>query len=122
MDWEITIHEDKEYIEIVTHGHADKDGSMNMARVISETMRKNKINKALIDHSNLTGVSGKVVDVYQRPTLFKIIGVILGIKIAEVVRPEHIVHFRFFETVCINRGYKFSIFHNKASALTWLLS
>ena len=110
MEWEITIHKDHKYIEIITGGVLDKDGSMEMAKTIAETMRHHRITKALIDHRNVSDVSGKIIDVYERPKLFRLIGVILGIKIAEIVNPDHIKHFRFLETVCINRGYKFSVF------------
>jgi hypothetical protein len=122
MEWEITIHKDYEYIEIVTKGVADNHGSIEMAKSIAETMRHHRMTKALIDHRNVTNVSGNAVEVYERPKLFKIIGVILGIKIAEVIKPDHLEHFKFLETVCVNRGYKFSVFFDRTKALEWLLS
>jgi hypothetical protein len=121
MEWEITLHHDRKYIEIVTKGVADKDGSLAMAKKIAETMRHHRLTRALIDHTHIERISGKVVDVYERPKLFKIIGLILGIKIAEVINPEHGEFFRFLETVCTNQGYKFSIFHQRSAALAWLL-
>ena len=122
MEWEIIIHQDYKYVEIVTKGVADNQGSMDMAKSIAETMRHHRITKALIDHCNVTSVSGSAVEVYERPKLFKIIGVLLGIKIAEVINPDHLAHFKFLETVCINQGYKFSVFFDRPAALEWLLS
>lgn len=46
---------------------------------------------------------------------------ILRIKIAEIINPAHIDHFKFFETVCVNRGFKFSVFYERKNGLEWLL-
>lgn len=121
MEWNITIHKAKKYIEIVTSGVADMDGSMEMAKSIRKTMKHHRIVRAIIDHRAVTNVSGSVVEVYERPKLLKLIGMILGIKIAEIINPDHLDHFRFLETVCINNGYSFSIFYDRDNALKWLL-
>jgi hypothetical protein len=120
MEWEITVH--KNYIEIVTRGVADGKSSLKMAQAITDAMRSNRSTKALVDHRDLEAVTGHIADIYERPKIFKIIGVLLGIKIAEVVKPEHQEHFEFLETVCINQGYRFSIFREKDQALKWLLA
>ncbi len=120
MNWEIIIHESPRYLEVVTGGIADKEGSLEMAKDISENMRKNRITRALVDHRNLEAVEGKIIDIYDRPKAFRLIGVILGIRIAEVVKPEHERHFSFFETVCLNHGYKFAIFQQRGPAERWL--
>jgi hypothetical protein len=121
MECEITIHSDYKYIEIVTKGVLDKDSSMDMAKTIAATMRHHKVTRVLIDHRNVTNIPGNVLEVYERPKIFRIIGVLLGIKIAEVINPDHLEHFKFLETVCINQGYKFSIFYDRSNALEWLL-
>jgi hypothetical protein len=92
-----------------------------MAKIITETMRQNRITRVLIDHRKIEGVSGGIIDIYDRPKLLKVIGIILGIKIAEVIKPEHKKHFGFFETVCINQGFKILIFQERLPALEWLL-
>lgn len=121
MEWKITLNEEKQYAEIVTRGIADKDGSLDMAKEISTFMPKNRVTKALIDHSNISSVSGRPVQMFRRSKEFNEIGVIPGIKIAEVVKPEHKEFFDFLETVCANRGFLFSIFNDRKSALEWLL-
>ena len=122
MEWTITLNEEKQYAEIVTGGVADRDGSIEMAKEISKVLRKTKIKKLLIDHRNIRSVSGKILEIYQRPKEFEEIGVIREIRIAEVVKAEHKEFFHFLETVCVNRGYNFLIFDDKRSALKWLLS
>ena len=121
MEWTITLNEENLYVEIVTGGVADREGSLEMVKAISSALSKTQILKVLIDHRNISRVSGRAVDIYNRPMELKDVGVIQGIQVAEVVRPEHKEFFRFFETVCVNRGYLFSIFDNKKSALEWLL-
>jgi hypothetical protein len=122
MEWELIFHKEGKYVEIITQGVADYDGSLDMAKCITETMRNNKITKVLIDHRNIAGISGKTIEIYNRPKALRLIGLLLGVKIAEIIKPEHIEHFRFLETVCINQGFKLSIFHEKQEALKWLLS
>ncbi len=121
MEWELIVHKEGKYIEIVTQGVADYGSSLNMAKFITETMRKNRITKVLIDHRKITGISGNTIEIYNRPKTLRLIGLILGVKIAEIIKPEHIEHFRFFETVCKNQGFTMSIFQEKIEALNWLL-
>ncbi len=120
MEWEITIHSD--YIEVVTSGVADSDSSKAMADVIKDIMRSNKTTRALIDHSQLDGVSANTIEIYERPGILKFIVGIFRIKIAEIIKPEHREHFQFFETVCKNQGIQFSIFQDRKQAMEWLLS
>jgi hypothetical protein len=122
MEWKIEIIDENKYIEVITSGIADTDGSLNMAKEIKNTMKANRITKALIDHRNLVSVTGDILDIYDRPKIFRIIGVILRIKIAEIIKPEHLEHFKFFETVCVNRGYQLFVFQDKEKALSWLLT
>jgi hypothetical protein len=121
MELEITIHAEHKFIEFVSRGVLDNESSMDMARTIAETMRHHRVTKAIIDHRNVTYVSGKVIEVYERPKLFRLLGIILGIKIAEIIKPEDLEHFKFLETVCLNSGYKFSVFYDRIKALEWLL-
>ena len=121
MEWNIILKKENQYAEIITSGIADRERSLKMAKAISITMSKNKIKKILIDHRNISSVTGTIIEIYHRPKEFKEIGVIRDIKVAEVVRPEHKEFFNFLETVCVNRGYLFSIFEDRKSALEWLL-
>lgn len=120
MVWKITKH--RNYLEISTKGTADKDSSIAMAKAITNEMRENRMKRALVDHSHLESVTGNVFDIYERPNTFKLIGAIMGIRIGEIVKPEHREHFKFLETVCVNQGFQFSVFHDRDQALRWLLS
>lgn len=121
MEWEIAVHRDEKYIEVVTRGTANKENTLKMAKDVADSMKRNRITRALIDHRGIQSVSGDVVDIYERPKILKLIGLILRIRIAELIKPEHKEHFEFLETVMINRGFIFSVFHDKVEALKWLL-
>ncbi len=121
MEWNIVIHNEEKYVEIVTRGVVDGDSTIDMAKAIAQTMRSNRLIKALIDHRNVVNVIGGTSGTYSRPKIFRLIGLTLGIKIAEIIRPEHEGHFRFFESVCHNQGYRLSVFQEKDKALAWLL-
>jgi len=115
------LSEDRRYAAVVTSGTADNIGSLAMVKAITTVLGKTKIKRVLIDHRNISKVSGGIVDAYNRPKEFEGIGVPQDIKVAEVVRPEHRKFFDFLETVCVNRGYDFSIFEDEKGALEWLL-
>ena len=122
MEWHIVIHDADGYVEVITRGLADRDGSLNMAKAIAHTMRTHRITNALIDHRSIEDVVGNTLDIYDRPKVFRrLIGAIFRIKIAEIIKPEHRGHFKFLETVCLNQGYRLFIFEDKDKALAWLL-
>lgn len=121
MEWEVIYHDNPRYLEIVTRGVADEGASAVMAKAVKETMQAARLTRVLIDHRNITAVTGNIVAVRERPTLFRLIGVLLGVRIAELIRPEHREHFRFLETVCANRGYKLGVHYTREAALAWLL-
>jgi hypothetical protein len=121
MEWNIQFNEKDAYGLVVTRGEADRDGTIKMARAIAEALPEKKIKKVLIDHTNISAVSGEILDVYNRPKQFNEITKSQGIKVALIIKPEHRDFFNFLETVFINRGFMFMIFTNKETALEWLL-
>lgn len=122
MQWEIVIHGEQGYAEVVTSGVADKDGSLLMVQALAQAMRSHGLTKVLIDHRKIERVVGTTLDIYDRPSAFPALGQALQISIAELIRPEHWDHFRFFETVCRNRGFQVSVFLDQEKALAWLLA
>lgn len=120
MDWEIIIHSDPKFVEVITMGIADMDGSFAMAQELTNVMRKDRITRALIDHRNIDSVQGGTLDVNERPGIMKLLGLIIKIRIAEIVKPDHVQHFQFLETVFLNQGFSFRIFQEKEKAEKWL--
>jgi hypothetical protein len=122
MEWNLVIHNENKYLEVVTHGIVDSDCTIDMAQAIAQAMKSHRLTKVLIDHRNVENVLGSISATYNRPKIFRFIGLTLGIKIAEVIRPEHEYHFKFFEKICFDQGYRLSVFQDKDKALTWLLA
>lgn len=122
MKWEIIIDLEKQYAEVVTQGIADRDGSLEMVKALGRAIEGKAIKRVLIDHRNIESIIGDTLEVYNRPKKFKEMGVAYSQKIAEVVKPEHFDFFSFLQLVCMNRGFRFSIFHDKESAVDWLFT
>ncbi len=122
MEWNTTAHVEDGYVEIVTTGVADGEGSMKMAIALAETMRAHRCNKALIDHRNVEFIIGDTKAFNARPQAFRGEGPAVGIKIAEIVRPEHTGHFKYLETVFERMGHTVSVFQDRETALAWLLA
>lgn len=120
MEWTISFLPDQQIVVIQTHGVANETSSLEMAKSISKTMLEYHAMRCIIDHSDISSVSGNVVEIYHRPQELREIGVSSMAKIAEVVLPAHREHFGFLETVCRNRGFDFGIFNNQESAIQWL--
>ncbi len=122
MEWNIVEHNEDGYVEIVTQGVADGDGSMKMARALADAMRAHRINKAIIDHRNVDYIIGTSTAFNDRPKAFNEAGRTLEIKIAEIIRPEHRGHFKYLETLFANLGHKVAVFEEKDQAVAWLLA
>ena len=119
MEWTITFLPEERIVVIKTSGVADEKSSNEMAKSISKIMAKHLALRCLIDHTDISSVSGSVVEMYDRPKgLINIVP--FKIKIAEVVLPIHKKHFDFLEIVFRNRGFNFRIFDDRELAIQWL--
>ena len=121
MEWTIKVNQEKQYVEIVTSGSVDKQGSLGMISAIVSSSSEYEIKNILIDHTQIQSVTGDTFDVFYRPRKFQELGGIVVIRIAEVIKQEHEDFFEFLETVYANRGLKFKVFFEKKNALQWLL-
>ncbi len=121
MDWTFTLHAEEGYLEVTTRGNANRETTLAMAQTIAREAPKHQVKRILIDHRNISEVNGEVVDVYHRPRQLGENYNIHKVKIAELIIEEHTDFFRFFETVCLNRGFDFAIFTRRKDALGWLL-
>jgi hypothetical protein len=121
MECTISFLKDQRIVVIETSGVADGPGSFEMAKSISKAMATHMATRCLIDHTAITSISGSMSDVYYRPQRVFKFSIPFKIKIAEVVLPAHKQHFDFLETVFRNRGFDFSVFDDRESAIQWLM-
>ena len=120
MEWTISFLPEKRIVVIKTSGVADETSSKEMAKSILKTMAKHLALRCLIDHTDISSVSGSAVEMYHRPKGLINLGVPFKVKIAEVVLPLHKTHFDFLEIVFRNRGFDFRIFNDRELAIQWL--
>ena len=121
MEWTIKLHENERYAEIHTSGIADQQSSLDMAKALASTLSQYAVTKVLVDYRGIESVLGAPASVYDRPQQFREMGMPAGVKVAEIVRPEHREHFKFLEVVASNRGFNLAVFYDDATALEWLL-
>ena len=95
---------------------------MKMAKALADAMRTHQMKKAIIDHRNVDYIIGNTAAFQDRPNAFSGAGPNLGIRIAEIIRPEHAGHFKYLETIFERMGHQVSVFRKKEEALTWLLA
>lgn len=120
MKWIIDVNGEGNYIDVTTSGIADSEGSQIMAHAIARAMKNNRMTRVLVDHRGVLEVAGDTSEIFTRPQIFPAIGMVPEVKVAEVVRSEHLEHFKFFEAMSVNRGYQIRVFTEKVGALAWL--
>jgi hypothetical protein len=120
MEWSISFLPDAHIIVVQTEGIVNESDTLNMAKDVKKAMVQYKASGCLIDHSSIKSVTGSIVKTYYRPEELSGMGVPRNIRIAVVAPQEHKGHFNFLETVCRNRGFDFSLFENRETAIEWL--
>jgi hypothetical protein len=120
MEIKISFDADHKIVFVKTFGEVDAKSSNEMTGNIFSIMRKYDARRCLIDHSDIHFVSGKTLEVYQRPAQMIKLGIPFNVRVAAIIPEEYLDHFRFLETVCNNRGIGYKTFLDKESALEWL--
>ncbi len=122
MDVNISYLPEDRIVVVKTHGDADAKSSSEMVKSIMMSMREHQSFRCLLDHSEIHFVSGKTIEVFNRPEEIKNIGMPLKVRLAAVIPECYKEHFSFLETVCNNRGISYRVFANYTSAINWLKS
>jgi hypothetical protein len=122
MEVDISYLPEDQMVIVKTHGDADAQSSGEMVKSIFMTMQKYRCFRCLLDHTEIRFVSGKTLEVFNRPEQMKNTGMPLNVKLAAVIPENYRDHFSFLETVCLNRGISYRVFENRNSAINWLKS
>jgi hypothetical protein len=120
MEVNISYLPDDHIVIVKTHGEADAKSSHEMVQSIFQSMKEHRSIRCLLDHTEISFVSGKTLDVFKRPDEIKNTGMPLNVKLAAVIPEKYRDHFDFLETVCNNRGISYRVFGNELSAINWL--
>jgi hypothetical protein len=122
MEVNISYLPEDQIVVVKTHGDADAKSSGEMVKSIMMSMREHRSLRCLLDHTEIHFVTGKTLEVFNRPEEIKNTGMPLNAKLAAVIPEIYKDHFSFLETVCINRGISYRVFENRNSAINWLKS
>lgn len=122
MDINISYLPDQKIVVVKTFGEADANSSNEMIKSIMMTMKEHRSIRCLLDHSEISFVTGKTIEVFNRPEVMIKTGMPLNVKLAAVIPEIYEDHFRFLETVCVNRGISYKVFKQIESAMNWLIN
>ncbi len=120
MEVDISYLSDDQIVVVKTHGYADAKSSSEMVKSIMLAMKEHLSLRCLLDHTEINFVSGKTIEVFNRPEEIKNTGMPSNVRLAAVIPERYKDHFRFLETVCENRGISYRVFSNNTSAMNWL--
>lgn len=122
MEFNISYNEEDQIVVVKTHGDADAKSSSEMVQNIMMAMKEHRSLRCLLDHTEIHFVTGKTIEVFNRPDVIKNTGMPLNVRLAAVIPESYREHFDFLETVCNNRGISYRVFANGKSATNWLKS
>ena len=123
MPSDVTYNSEFQIIEIM---HTGTLTVQNLEKTTSEAMALHKelgVNAVLIDTSNLESVES-LTDFYDLPKQYEEGGASRAIRIA-LVMPETSAAreaAKFYENVCINRGWAVLPFERRDEAIEWLMA
>lgn len=120
MEVDISYVSDDKIVVVKTHGYADAKSSSEMVKSIMLAMKEHRSLRCLLDHTEINFITGKTIEVFNRPEEIKNTGMPLNVRLAAVIPERYKEHFRFLETVCENRGIHYRVFSNNTSAINWL--
>ncbi len=123
MNITITTADTKDYLLIKSAGDiSNKDDLFKHAELVLDALIKQDKQKILIDSSG-THLPLDPFSYYEQVLYFgeKFPPRIRLLKIAVVVSPEYAELGRFWETVCVNRGFQYFVFTSLDEAHQWLI-
>jgi hypothetical protein len=121
MAWQVQNLPDQEIILVKNSGYLTyqdfKDQSRDMAVLSEET----QVYRILTDHTEVRSRIS-IADIYEFPKTYREAGLSSRSKIAVLISTEEtrVDDYRFYETVCKNRGYYSKVFYRYEDALEWL--
>lgn len=113
----------EEGITLITNiGVLTYEDFMKQAREALDISRLKKCNMILVDCTSMI-TQAQVTEMFDTSAFYEAIGAPRENKIALVAPPTGTKteeDLRFYETVCINRGWRVKMFADKESAIKWL--
>lgn len=121
MGWKVQYSSHSKVVTLKSEGFIPLQDFPDRLRQVVRTARENQTNRFLLDDTEFdTQVS--TLSIYELPKLYDEAGFSMQDQIAVVISPDDtgLDDYRFFETVCINQGFKVKLFFSLEEAYQWL--
>ncbi|MCG8336401.1 MAG: hypothetical protein MJE63_17985 [Proteobacteria bacterium] len=118
-----TGHNEKDnFVFIKGYGELSTEEYQNGSMEIVSLLSKHRSQRLLVDNS-LIDNQASIAELYQLPDFFKCIGLPKSTKVAYFIdmAVPSAEEFKFFETVCRNKGYYINLFQTFVQAVNWLI-
>ena len=118
MSREVKYLEDKDIVVARTSGSYELEAEIDTLKDVIAKLSEHNCKRCIFDHRETT-VIAKTMGSFNRPGLYNDLGLGRSVSMAIVLR-ELNDDLKFYENVCVNRGWKVHIFDDYDAALDWL--
>ena len=121
MAWQVKYLPDQEIILVKNTGELTYQEFEDQSREVAALSETTQVFEILSDNTEMhTSIS--IADIFKFPKLYEEAGMSFRSRIAVLILSEDtgIDDFKFYENVCLNRGYRSRIFFRYEDALEWL--
>ena len=101
-----------------TAGQYILEQEIDTVQKVLAQMQRHDCSRCLFDHRN-ADVVARTLEAYDRPKVYEQLGIGHGVKMAIVSREKQ-HELKFYETVCVNRGWNVRVFRDYDQAVAWL--
>lgn len=121
MPWHVTYVESEKTVLITNSGDLTYEDFVSEAEEAVALMQQHQTSLCLVDDRDYNHPA-KIADLYRIVDVYESFGVSKTERVALLFSPENpfMDDFKFFETVCRNRGFNFKIFFDEIEAKNWL--
>ena len=121
MEYTHELNEEGSYVFIHAQEDVTNETSVKLIEFVTEVMSRTGYRKFLVDRRN-SRMKASTVDLYDRPALGDALRGLLGPAAKAAFLYTHDERdFRFFETVCQNKGLNVRVFRDRSEAERWLI-
>lgn len=110
---------DLDIVLVETHGSYILGAEIETLKKTVKLSQEYSCKKLLFDHRK-ANVIAETMEGYDRPSVYAGIGLHRLTKLATLVR-EVDDNLKFYETVCVNRGWSMKVFDDYDAAVAWLM-
>ncbi|UCH83031.1 MAG: hypothetical protein JSW50_11235 [Candidatus Latescibacterota bacterium] len=118
MEREFEYLEDKEIVIVRATGSYELSAEIDTVKKIASKLKEHNCSRLLIDF-RAAHIAAKTMDIFDRPKAYGDHGIERSIR-AAIVCKELSNDLRFYETVCLNRGWSVNIFDDYDAGIEWL--